>query len=137
MCDNTHYDVVTDGRNIGWQNFRKDAGKDYWRKPGDRAKNPIVIYNNPFKSSESTSTRRLLSSDHLRVKNITLAYNFPKTWINRIGLAGAKVYVNGNDVLTFSKSKYIDPEVGMNGMSRGIDGWPMLKSWRVGINVQF
>lgn len=137
MWDNTHYDVVTDGRNIGWQNFRKDAGKDYWRKPGDRAKNPIVIYNNPFKSSESTSTRRLLSSDHLRVKNITLAYNFPKTWINRIGLAGAKVYVNGNDVLTFSKSKYIDPEVGMNGMSRGIDGWPMLKSWRVGINVQF
>lgn len=34
MWDNTHYDVVTDGRNIGWQNFRKDAGKDYWAETG-------------------------------------------------------------------------------------------------------
>lgn len=136
MWDNTHYDAVTDGRGIGLNNFRKDAGS-HWRKPGDRAKNPIVISNNPFKSSESTSTRRMISSDHLRLKNITLAYNLPKRWMDRIGLAGAKVYVNGNDVLTFSENKYVDPEVNINGMSRSIDSWPMLKSWRVGINVQF
>ena len=137
MWDNTHYESVTDGAGLGNQNFRKDAGQDYWRAPGDYAKNPIVISGNPLNSSSSTSTRRLLSSDHLRVKNVTLSYNLPKKWLEKIGVSAAKIYVNGNDVLTFSESKYVDPEVGINGMSKAIDSYPMLKSWRVGINLQF
>ena len=137
MWDNTHYDGVTDGAELGNQNFRKDAGKDYWCKPGDHAKNPIVIHNNPLKSSSSTSTRRMLSSDHLRMKNVTIGYNLPRNWLRKLGVSSAKVYVNGNDVLTFSKSKYVDPEVGIDGMSKAIDSYPMLKSWRVGINLQF
>ncbi len=137
MWDNTHYDGVTDGAELGNQNFRKDAGKDYWCKSGDHAKNPIVIHNNPLKSSSSTSTRRMLSSDHLRMKNVTIGYNLPRNWLRKLGVSSAKVYVNGNDVLTFSKSKYVDPEVGIDGMSKAIDSYPMLKSWRVGINLQF
>lgn len=137
LWDNTHYDAVTDGDGLGYKNYRKDAGQDYWRKPGDKATNPIVISNNPLQSSTSTSTRRLMSSDHLRVKNITLAYNLPQNWLRKLGVSAAKVYVNGNDVLTFSKSKYVDPEVGINGMSKAIDDYPMLKSWRIGINLQF
>jgi len=79
----------------------------------------------------------MLSSDHLRMKNVTIGYNLPRNWLRKLGVSSAKVYVNGNDVLTFSKSKYVDPEVGIDGMSKAIDSYPMLKSWRVGINLQF
>lgn len=137
MWDNTHYDGVTDGERLGGQNFRKDAGEDYWKKPGDVAKNPIVISNNPLKSSSSTSTRRMISSDHLRLKTLTVGYNLPKKWLVKIGVQGVKVYMNANDILTFSKSKYVDPEVGLSGVSKSSYDYPMLKSWRLGVKLDF
>lgn len=137
MWDNTHYETVTDGERLGTQNFRRDSGQNYWTKPGDVAENPIVIANNPLLSSSSTSTRRLLSSDHLRLKTLTFGYSLPEKWINRIGVRGARIYLNANDVLTFSKCKYIDPEVGLNGASKSPSNYPMLKSWRIGIKLDF
>lgn len=136
LWDGAHSDVVTDGANVGSNNFRRDAAK-HWSKPGDHSKNPIVINNDPLYSSTNTSTRRMMSSNHLRVKNITLSYELPKEWLKSIGLSSARLYVNGNDVLTFYKSKYVNPEVNMSGMATGVDAWPSLQSWRVGINIQF
>ena len=132
-----HNVVIPDGNNIGTSNVGRDAIGNYWQKPGDIARDPIVIYNNPYNSSENTSTRRIMSSDHLRVKTITLGYNLPKMWMKTLGLSAAKIYVNGNDILTFSESKYVNPEVGTNGLARSISSWPSLKSWRIGINIQF
>lgn len=132
-----HYLLTTDGYNVGNYNLGRETLGNYWTKPGDVARDPIVIYNNPYNSSANTSTRRMQSSDHLRVKTITLGYNLPKMWMKTIGLSSAKIYVNGNDVLTFSHSKYVNPEVGTSGLSKSISSWPSLKSWRVGINIQF
>lgn len=136
MWDDTHYYGVTDGDGLGAHNFRKDAA-DHWRQPGDVSDNPIIIAANPLESSTCTSTRRLISSDHLRLKTLTFAYNLPKKWMNSIGMAGAKVYVNGNDIFTISASKYVDPEVGLNGMSKSPYDFPMLKSWRIGVKLDF
>lgn len=136
MWDDNHYYGVTDGNNLGNQNFRRDAA-DHWRKPGDKSDNPIIISGNPLQSSANTSSRRMVSSDHLRLKTLTFGYNFPSAWTNRIGVRGAKIYVNGNDVLTLSHSKYTDPEVGLDGMSKNVFTFPMLKSWRVGVKLEF
>jgi len=137
MYDDTHSYGITDGSGLGMENFRKDAIGNYWTKPGDVARDPIVISNNPLKSSTSTSSRRIVSSDHLRLKTITFAYNIPKKWLSKVGISGARVYINGNDVLTFSKSKFVDPEVGLNGMSKSVFDFPMLKSWRLGVKLDF
>lgn len=134
LWDNEMGYAVADGQNIGSRNFRRDAGK-HWEKPGDHSDNPIVINNNPLNSSYS-STRRMMSSNHLRVKAITLGYSLPQRWLEAVRLSSARIYVNGNDVLTFFKSKYINPEVALNGDARTY-GWPSLKSWRIGINIQF
>lgn len=137
MWDNTHYETVTDGERLGTQNFRADAGKNYWTKPGDVVDNPIVISNNPLQSSSCTSTRRLVSSDHLRLKTLTFGYSLPKNWLKRIGVEGARIYLNANDVLTISKCKYVDPEVGLDGASKTPSNYPMLKSWRIGVKLNF
>lgn len=135
MWDDNHYYGVTDGNNLGNQNFRRDAA-DHWGKPGDKSDNPIIISANPLKSSENTSSRRMVSSDYLRLKTLTFGYNLPSSWINRIGVRGMMIYMNANDVLTFSQSKYTDPEVGFDGMSKNVYSFPMLKSWRVGIRLE-
>ncbi len=135
LYDGNHYQAVTDGDYVGEKNIRRDA-LNYWKKPGDHAKNPIVIFNNPYNSSQNTSSRRVMPSDHLRIKNITLGYNLPKQWIQKVGLSNAKIYVNGNDVYTFYRTQYVNPEVNMSGTSR-FNAFPNLKSWRVGINLQF
>lgn len=136
MWDDNHYYGVTDGNNLGNQNFRRDAA-DHWRKPGDKSDNPIIISANPLKSSENTSSRRMVSSDYLRLKTLTFGYNLPSSWTNRIGVKGMMIYMNANDVLTFSQSKYTDPEVSFDGMSKNVFSFPMLKSWRVGIRLEF
>lgn len=137
MYDDTHYYSITDGEGLGSHNFRKDAGEDYWKNPGDNAKNPIVIAGNPLQSSSSTSTRRIISSDHLRLKTLTFGYTLPQNLTSKIGIGSARFYVNANNVLTFSHSKYVDPEVGFNGMSKNPFNWPMLKSWRLGVKLEF
>lgn len=137
IYDSTHELGVTDGYGVGSRNFRKDAIGNYWTKPGDNSRDPIVIANNPFNSSYNTSSRRIISSDYLRLKTLTFAYNLPKKWLSKIGVSGARFYVNGNDILTFSKSKYVDPEVGLNGVSKSVYSFPMLKSWRIGLKLDF
>lgn len=137
MVDNTQYYGVRDGYNLGYQNYRRDVMGNYWTKPGDEARDPIVIYNNPLQPGEYTSDRRMCSSDYLRLKTLTFAYNLPQKWIGKIGVKGARVYVNGNDVLTFSHSKYVDPEIGLSGQSKSVFSFPMLKSWRVGLKLDF
>ena len=136
LADNSFYSVSSQVDELGGTNYRRDA-TNYWRKPGDKGTDPIVIEGAPLLYADYASTRALISSDHLRVKNITFAYNLPKHWVQKAGLRAARVYVNGNDVFTFYRSKYKNPEGNISGSARGIDSWPSLKSWRFGVSVSF
>lgn len=128
--------LSADGRYIGTYNPSKNAAEGVWRKPGDKASKPLIIYNNPYQSQEYSS-RYIHSTDHLRVKNISLSYNLPKRWMERWGIANTKVYFNATDVLTFYKYNYINPEVSYTGNTNSGSSYPAIKSYRFGIQVQF
>lgn len=79
------------------------------------------------------------ASDYLRIKTAEFGYSFPKTFINKIGLQGARVYVNGYNLFTWSlKEKNIyntDPE-----NTSGTDGagfYPQTKVYNLGLQVSF
>lgn len=79
------------------------------------------------------------SSDYLRIKTTELAYSLPKNFVNRIGLQGARVYVNGYNLFTWGlKEKNIyntDPE-----NSSGTDGagfYPQTKVYNLGLQISF
>lgn len=42
-----------------------------------------------------------MNSDYLRLKNINFSYTLPKFWTNRLGIANAKIYYTGENLLTF------------------------------------
>ena len=74
-----------------------------------------------------------------RIKDITLSYTFPESWMKQIGLGGLTVYASGRNLFTFTDWIGWDPETRQD--PRGSDKWesnyPMTKSYVFGINVTF
>ena len=72
----------------------------------------------------------LISGAYLRVKNISLGYTLPASLVEHAGLSNFRMYVVGNDLLTFdSLPEGIDPEQGT--------GYLITKSFLVGISASF
>ena len=74
---------------------------------------------------------------YVRIDNITLGYTFDS--ISDI-LKKARVYLNGSNVLTFTKYKGIDPEVGISGLQPGIDNrvrYPQQRTFTLGVQLTF
>jgi TonB-linked SusC/RagA family outer membrane protein len=79
----------------------------------------------------------LENGDYLRLKNVTLGYTLPKTLLKQAGLGntGIRLYLSAENLLTFTKYKGFDPEVGNHGIDGG--AYPVSRSVTVGLNVNF
>lgn len=88
------------------------------------------------------STRYVEDGSYVRLKSLTLSYNFRNNWMSRFGIDGLSVYATGNNLLTFTKYSGYDPEVNYAGNSStqiGIDygTYPQNKSYILGLNLSF
>lgn len=77
----------------------------------------------------------LEDGSYLRLKNVTLGYTLPKAWMEAISMPQASVrfYLNGSNLLTFTKYSGIDPEVGRYGVDAG--RYPLSRTFSLGLNV--
>lgn len=86
------------------------------------------------------SSRWLENSSYLRVKNITLGYNLPKSLLANMKLSAVRFYVSGVNLITVTKYTGYDPEARTNvDRLGGIDlaSYPSQKAYTVGLNVTF
>jgi len=95
-------------------NYRKEIG-DHWREPGDIAEYPKLTLkpgNYPGLPGEwqYNSTMFLYDASFLRLRNITLSYNLPKSALSRMHMANARVFVSATNLLTWSYYPW-DPEI--------------------------
>jgi hypothetical protein len=74
------------------------------------------------------------STDFIRLKDVSLAYDIPKAAISRIGLSNIRVYVSGRNLLTFTKWSGLDPELVDEDAQRNI---PMQKELFFGLTFGF
>ena len=74
------------------------------------------------------------SSNFIRLKDVSIAYDLPKGAINRIGLSNVKVYMSGRNLLTFTKWSGLDPELVDEDAQRNI---PMQKEVIFGLTFGF
>lgn len=78
---------------------------------------------------------------YLRLRNVTLGYTLPKPLLEFIKLNSMRVYVSGNNLLTFTGYSGFDPEIGANnspldvGIDRGF--YPTPKSIIGGLQITF
>jgi TonB-linked SusC/RagA family outer membrane protein len=120
----------------------------YWTRPvaysANRNVGPLTWENDYY----------LQHASYLRLKNLTVSYNFPEKWMKKTFVSKAKVYIATENLLTWSPiykhTKMFDPEVITNGDSdfdggtqTGLSGvgqgysYPMLKSITFGLNLTF
>lgn len=89
---------------------------DQWKQPGDVTDVPRFggIHNRKI------STYYLEDGSYLRLKEATLGYNFPSEMLKRInGISGVRLYIKGQNLLTFTKYTGMDPEVNYASPSGG------------------
>ena len=67
----------------------------------------------------------------MRLKTLTLSYDFDN-FPTSIGLKGLRIYVSGQNLITITKTKYIDPET-----ISTTDYYPQVKTYAVGVNLNF
>ncbi len=70
-----------------------------------------------------------VNGDFLRLRSLDLAYNLPQNLIQNARLRSAKIFLRGMNLFTMDHLKYTDPEV--------LAGYPLMKSYNIGINLQF
>ncbi len=118
---------------------------DRWYAPGDQAAFPVL---NPFQENTNPSSRFLEDGSYVRLKTLTLTYNFPSETVSNWGLSYFKFYVGGQNLLTFTDYSgydpdvnYIDPNFGTieRNISRGIDNFtaPQARTIISGIKIGF
>jgi hypothetical protein len=86
----------------------------------------------------SNTTYDYEDASYIRLKSIELGYSLPLAWMNRAQIQSARFFINGYNLLTWSKmGKYEDPEhPGNAGQSNGY-AYPLNKVINFGIDVKF
>ena len=119
---------------------------------------PNEIWNVRVANPESASVQRINTADgndnnrmsnrfvedgsYLRIKNISLGYTFPQSWVRKWKIENLRVYMNVQNAFTFTKYKGYDPEVGAynyNVLLRGVDyaRYPSQRIYTFGLNLSF
>ena len=108
-----------------------------WEKPGDQATHPKPIFGGNNNSNQASS-RYLEDGSYLRLRNVTLAYELPTGLSKRLSLGHARIYLSGDNLLTFTKFSGMDPEVvlGPYGGSSSVK-YPISRKILLGVNVSF
>jgi TonB-dependent starch-binding outer membrane protein SusC len=114
--------------------------------------------DNVFVSNPGTSVPRIVSSDnnsnarisdryiedgsYLRIRNFNFGYNLPNSVINKIGLEKIRVYLNIQNLYTFTRYSGFDPEIGaqrQNVLKSGVDEgrYPSPRIYQFGLSIDF
>lgn len=70
---------------------------------------------------------------YLRLKNIELSYTFSSKFIQRLSMKSFRMYLNGQNLITWTSMPYFDPEIPSSNGSV----YPIMRVFNVGLNIQF
>ena len=130
-------------------NKQYSAGESWlWDVTNVRVSNPDTKTPRPTiadpNDNDRLSDRYVEDGSYLRIKNITLGYNFPKSLLTRAKIDNIRVYCNIQNLYTFTKYTGYDPEVGAStqdssGLTFGVDNgrYPSPMTCSFGVNITF
>lgn len=107
---------------------------DRWTGEGTSYSMPRAILNDPAKNNRN-SDRWVENGSYLRIKNITLGYNFPKKWTSKLTLENARIFISCENVATITSYSGFDPEVDVNGIDN--NRYPISRTFNLGLNFNF
>lgn len=113
-------------------NLTKNMAKNSWKEQGDIASMPCYIWNSAYNLPERASVY-VEKGDFLCLREMTLSYEFPRRMLRKIGLAGIRLHVTGNNLYYFTDYTGLNPEEG------GQDGgrYPIPRNIITGVSITF
>jgi hypothetical protein len=112
--------------------------KDRWREPGDVTYVPK--YNGKY--NNQISSQYIEDGSFMRIKNVTLNYQFGNSFLKNNFLNSASVYLKVENLYTLTGYSGMDPEVNYSGVGTlraGTDffTYPQVRTWTAGLKFQF
>jgi TonB-dependent starch-binding outer membrane protein SusC len=138
---NDIYSYLNYQRNMvfAYNNVSTDALRR-WRKQGDITDYPRPIRNDPNQNDSRISSRWVEDGSYLRLKSITFSYDLPEEILTRLKMQGIKLYVTGQNLITWTHYTAYDPEVSSySGLQIGVDegAYPQNRTILFGVNFKF
>jgi len=120
---------------------------DYWRDDtSPLGANPNAYFAKPYsvftgenqKNYQTPNDRYMQDGSYLRMKNLQLGYSIPQSLTRKVFISGAKIYLSGENLLTFSNLMIFDPEaITSAGLGGDAKIYPLAKAYSVGLNINF
>lgn len=126
-------------------NITEETATKSWSGPGTSNSMPLLSWSDAVNNKQA-STRFLESGSYLKLKNVQLGYKLGKNALKTLGLSSIRIFVSGQNLLTFTKYKGLDPEqytndnnLGDGVKAVGIDWgtYPSALILTAGINANF
>ncbi len=105
-----------------------------WTGEGTSVCMPRAVWADPNQNAR-VSDRWVENGSYLRLKNISLSYNFPDNWLRAMRLDALKLTFSCENVATITGYKGYDPEVGVNGID--YSSFPPSRTFNIGLNIKF
>ncbi len=138
---------LVEAYHYGYSGTMYEHQKDFWTPTNTNAKLPRIAEN----GSPSNDINYKIGSDiylfnaaYARLKNLQIGYSLPAAVISRLHMQRARLYVTGQNLVTLSKLKIIDPEqsefdnrVNINSGANSARSYPTPIFYGAGLDITF
>ncbi len=138
----------TDFAGVFYQSGKGTNILNAWTPTNTNTTVPKLSSGTPNGETE-TNSYFVEDGSYIRLKNLQIGYTLPKSIINKLGLERLRVYVQGQNLFTFTNYSGLDPELSLRSFSSadarttnldiGVDrgSYPVSKTLLVGLNLTF
>ncbi len=112
--------------------------QDYWT-PENPVTNQTRLGLGDFNDNDRISTWWIEDASFLRVRNLQVGYSLPGNITDRIGISGLRIFLGGENLLTFTDYSGYDPEISSTSAFGAIDDgtYPVPRFYQGGLSVSF
>lgn len=128
----------------GYQNTNFRKGINPWAPDNTNTGDPRIgiAINDPGLAENGLieSSRWLEDGSYVRIRNVEIGYALPRSMMETVNISSARLYISGQNLLTFTGYSGLDPDVVGNGiLERGYDvgNWPSSRIISLGIQCEF
>ncbi|MFC3559971.1 hypothetical protein [Pedobacter jamesrossensis] len=112
-----------------------------WTPTNTNTDMPRAVYADP-NNNRRVSDRFIEDGDFLRIKNVSLTYNFGPKVLNTLKVSGIKLYIAAQNLYTFTNYSGLDPEVSTFSVTNTAPGtdfltYPQARTYTFGLNLTF
>jgi hypothetical protein len=136
---NVSSNVILSEQNNGQQMY--PFMLDSWTPAtAETAKWPAIHSRGTASLNYALNDFTLQNAAYLKLRNVEIAYKLPKSWSSAVKVANIRVFVQGQNLYTWTKFKmYVDPE-NLNVVNQAFPLtalYPTSRIYNFGLNIQF